>query len=43
MKNSCKVISGTLRPDPYTGQEIRFTYGGTSEVDADHVIVLSDA
>ncbi len=43
MKNSCKVLDGTLSPDPYTGQKIRFVYGGASEVDIDHVVALSDA
>ncbi|EFQ83231.1 excalibur domain protein [Aeromicrobium marinum DSM 15272] len=43
MSNSCKVLAGTLRPDPYTGQEIRFEVGGPSEVDIDHVVALSDA
>ena len=43
MKNSCKVLAGTLRPDPYTGADIRFEQGGTSEVDVDHVVSLSDA
>ena len=43
MKNSCKVLAGTLNPDPYTGTKIRFGYGGASEVDIDHVVALSDA
>ena len=43
MKNSCKVLAGTLAPDPYTGTPIRFVYGGASEVDIDHVVALSDA
>jgi hypothetical protein len=43
MKNSCKVLAGTLSPDPYTGTFIRFVYGGASEVDVDHVVALSDA
>lgn len=43
MKNSCKVLAGTLAPDPFTGQEIRFEVGGTSEVDIDHLVALSDA
>ena len=43
MKNACKVLAGTLAPDPYTGTTIRFVYGGASEVDIDHVVALSDA
>ncbi len=43
MKNDCKVLAGTLAPDPYTGTSIRFVYGGASEVDIDHVVALSDA
>jgi len=43
MQNACKVLAGTLDPDPYTGTSIRFVYGGASEVDIDHVVALSDA
>jgi len=43
MKNACKVLAGSLTPDPYTGTLIRFIYGGASEVDIDHVVALSDA
>ncbi|MFC7489442.1 MULTISPECIES: GmrSD restriction endonuclease domain-containing protein [unclassified Knoellia] len=43
MKNSCKVLAGTLTSDPYTAKQVRFVYGGPSEVDIDHVIALSDA
>jgi hypothetical protein len=43
MKNACKVMAGTLAPDPYTGTTIRFVYGGASEVDIDHLVALSDA
>jgi hypothetical protein len=43
MKNTCKVLAGTLAPDPYTGASIRFVYGGASEVDIDHLVALSDA
>lgn len=43
MKNACKVLAGTLAPDPYTGSSIRFVYGGASEIDIDHVVALSDA
>ena len=42
MQNACKVLAGTLAPDPYTGTSIRFVYGA-SEVDIDHVVALSDA
>jgi hypothetical protein len=43
MQNACKVMAGTLAPDPYTGTTIRFIYGGASEVDIDHLVALSDA
>jgi hypothetical protein len=43
MKNSCKVLAGTLAADPYTGRTIRFVVGGPSEVDIDHVVALGDA
>lgn len=43
MKNWCKVLAGTRRPDPYTGATIRFVSGGASEIDVDHVVALSDA
>jgi hypothetical protein len=43
MKNACKVLAGTLAPDPYTGTSIRFVIGGASEIDIDHVVALSDA
>jgi len=43
MQNACKVLAGTLAPDPYTGTSIRFVYGGASEVDIDHLVALSDA
>ena len=40
--DDCRVESGTLA-DPYTGERIRYTRGGASEVDIDHVVALSDA
>lgn len=43
MKNACKVISGSLSPDPYTGTTIGFVLGGASEVDIDHLVAVSDA
>ena len=43
MKNCCRVMAGTLAPDPYTGTTIRFVYGGASEVDIDHMVALFDA
>lgn len=42
MSGSCKVLSGRLA-DPYTGRSIQFVRGGTSEVDIDHRVALSDA
>lgn len=38
----CSVASGTLAPDPYTGEDIAFVRG-RSPVDIDHLVALSDA
>ncbi|MEU7292436.1 HNH endonuclease family protein [Streptomyces exfoliatus] len=38
----CKVASGTLADDPYTGTSVAFVRG-RSKVDIDHVVALSDA
>ncbi|HEY9369670.1 HNH endonuclease family protein [Streptomyces sp.] len=38
----CKVASGTLTDDPYTGRRVEFVRG-RSKVDIDHVVALSDA
>ncbi|MGW6420856.1 HNH endonuclease family protein [Streptomyces sp. NPDC055055] len=38
----CKVASGTLAKDPYTGASIAYARG-RSKVDVDHVVALSDA
>ncbi|CAM5543197.1 HNH endonuclease family protein [Streptomyces tanashiensis] len=38
----CKVASGTLTDDPYTGTTVRYVRG-RSKVDIDHVVALSDA
>ncbi|MFD0315471.1 HNH endonuclease family protein [Streptomyces flavalbus] len=38
----CKVASGVLDPDPYSGKEVTFVRG-RSQVDVDHVVALSDA
>lgn len=38
----CKVASGTLADDPYTGTTVPFVRG-RSKVDVDHVVALSDA
>ncbi|MEU2228001.1 HNH endonuclease family protein [Streptomyces sp. NPDC018347] len=39
---TCKVSSGLLDPDPYSGKEISYRRG-RSQVDIDHVVALSDA
>jgi Protein of unknown function (DUF1524) len=39
---SCKVSSGVLRPDPYSGEEVTYRRG-RSQVDIDHLAALSDA
>jgi hypothetical protein len=38
----CKVMAGTLDPDPYTGRDVTFARG-RSKVDVDHIVALSDA
>ncbi|POX38249.1 hypothetical protein C3486_23980 [Streptomyces sp. Ru73] len=38
----CKVASGELARDPYTGKRVMFRRG-SSQVDIDHVVALSDA
>ncbi|WP_369217346.1 HNH endonuclease family protein [Streptomyces flavofungini] len=38
----CRVASGKLAPDPYTGREVTFRRG-RSQVDIDHLVALSDA
>ncbi|MER5181773.1 HNH endonuclease family protein [Streptomyces sp. NPDC002896] len=40
--DGCSVASGTLAPDPYTGEDITFVRG-RSQVDIDHLVALSDA
>jgi uncharacterized protein DUF1524 len=39
---TCKVSSGVLRSDPYSGEEVTYRRG-RSQVDIDHVVALSDA
>ncbi|MFD5106176.1 HNH endonuclease family protein [Streptomyces cinereoruber] len=38
----CKVASGTLASDPYTGTAVPYVRG-RSKVDIDHIVALSDA
>ncbi|MFF2651784.1 HNH endonuclease family protein [Streptomyces sp. NPDC058045] len=38
----CKVVSGSLHPDPYSGKDVNFRRG-RSLVDIDHLVALSDA
>ncbi|MFD4834350.1 HNH endonuclease family protein [Streptomyces uncialis] len=38
----CRVMSGTLAEDPYSGRDVAFRRGA-SRVDIDHVVALSDA
>lgn len=44
-EDGCKVLSGALDPDPYTGKRIDFQRGPTSSqaVQIDHVVAVSDA
>ncbi|MEU6538258.1 HNH endonuclease family protein [Streptomyces sp. NPDC047000] len=39
---TCRVSSGTLKPDPYSGKEVAYRRG-RSLVDIDHLVALSDA
>lgn len=39
---TCKVTSGVLEPDPYSGKDVTYRRG-RSQVDIDHVVALSDA
>ncbi|GAA1713645.1 hypothetical protein GCM10009793_09220 [Brachybacterium phenoliresistens] len=39
----CVVLTGTLSPSPYSGEEIGFDREAGSTVDIDHVVSLSDA
>ncbi|MFJ4621392.1 HNH endonuclease family protein [Streptomyces sp. NPDC088812] len=39
---TCKVSYGVLESDPYSGQEVTYRRG-SSQVDIDHVVALSDA
>ncbi|GHH47595.1 hypothetical protein HNQ79_001866 [Streptomyces candidus] len=41
-KGQCKVSSGVLEPDPYTGGRVEYARG-RSKVDIDHLVALSDA
>ncbi|MFF8608790.1 HNH endonuclease family protein [Streptomyces sp. NPDC015346] len=41
-EGGCKVASGVLADDPYTGGRIDFVRG-RSKVDIDHIVALSDA
>ncbi|MBW1602897.1 HNH endonuclease [Streptomyces sp. JJ66] len=43
VQDDCTVTSGTLTPDPFTGERVTFERGGRSEVDIDHLVALSDA
>ncbi|WP_434975405.1 HNH endonuclease family protein [Streptomyces mesophilus] len=40
--DDCKVVSGLLAPDPYTGKDIPYERG-RSKIDVDHMVALSDA
>lgn len=42
MANRCKVLSGVLYPDPYTGRPLTYVRG-RSVVDIDHVVALGNA
>ncbi|GFH63910.1 hypothetical protein Srut_04240 [Streptomyces rutgersensis] len=40
--DDCVVVSGTLKDDPYSGEDVQFKRGA-SKVDIDHLVALSDA
>lgn len=44
-EGNCKVVSGLLSPDPYTGRDIPFLYGRdtSSAIQIDHIVSLKDA
>lgn len=44
-EGACKVVSGTLDPDPYTGERVVFTRGRntSSAIQVDHVVALGNA
>lgn len=44
-EDGCRVLSGTLQPDAYTGKTIAFQRGATTSmaVQIDHVVAVSDA
>jgi hypothetical protein len=42
MAGECTVLSGEL-DDPYTGARLRYSRGGGSEIEIDHVVPLGDA
>ncbi len=44
-EDGCRVMSGLLRVDPYTGTEIAFLRGPTTsdDIQIDHVVAVSDA
>lgn len=44
-EDGCKILTGTLSPDPYSGKIIAFQRGATSSqaVQIDHVVAVSDA
>lgn len=42
MSGRCKVLSGVLYPDPYTGRKLVYVRG-RSVVDVDHVVALGNA
>lgn len=44
-EDGCRVMSGTLASDPYTGKEIAFMRGPTTSqaIQIDHVVAVSDA
>lgn len=40
---NCKVVSGVLDPDPYSGRVINYTISEPSSIEADHIFALARA
>lgn len=40
---NCRVLSGVLRDDPYTGTTIHYVYGNGNLIDGEHVVALGNS
>jgi hypothetical protein len=41
--DGCVVLTGTLSPSPYSGEDVSFDQQNNNSLDIDHVVALSDA